>query len=113
MNDLDKKRYGNIFNFFKIFKYLINFFLYTIVLNRCVPTVNEDNINSLMPYFKGKITLNQNELKTIFDITQFLEQICFYTLNYRYTYIKYEMGETVDLTFNILYIKNKKNIIKN
>ncbi|ORX59315.1 hypothetical protein BCR36DRAFT_408810 [Piromyces finnis] len=56
--------------------------------NRCFPTVNEDNIESLKPYFNGKIILNQKELKKIFDISSFLEQVCFYTLNYRFTYLK-------------------------
>ena len=59
-----------------------------IELNRCVPTVNEENIESLKPYLKGRLILDQDELKTIFDLSGFLENVCFYTLNYRYTYIK-------------------------
>ncbi|ORX65051.1 hypothetical protein BCR32DRAFT_272851, partial [Anaeromyces robustus] len=58
-------------------------------LNRCVPIINEENLKQLKLYFeKGKIKLDQEELKHLFEITDFIEKICFYTLNYRYTYIK-------------------------
>eukprot|EP00833_Pecoramyces_ruminatium_P016944 jgi/Orpsp1_1/1190976/evm.model.d7180000082628.1 len=58
-------------------------------LNRCVPSINEENMEYLNPYFKkGKVVLDQNELKKLFEVTSFIEQLCFYTWNYRYTYVK-------------------------
>jgi len=51
--------------------------------------INNESMEYLNPYFKdGKVILNQNELKKLFDITSFIELLCFYTWNYRNTYIK-------------------------